>query len=123
LSTCPEDLDAGLVVALQQPVQLAGDDTPEASLGVAAALPLGGAAVHVGAGVWIATLLCLGTRTIVAPVVAVPDAATMPLMLALHDGLGRGLPPAESLAAARTTLQPSDDTLVASMGFVCFGVG
>jgi CHAT domain-containing protein len=71
----------------------------------------------------VATLLCLGTRTIVAPVVAVPDAATMPLMLALHDGLGRGLPPAEALAAARTTMRPGDDTLVASVGFVCFGAG
>jgi CHAT domain-containing protein len=71
----------------------------------------------------VATLLRLGTRTIVAPVVAVPDAATMPLMLALHDGLGRGLPPAEALAAARTTMQPGDDTLVASVGFVCFGAG
>jgi hypothetical protein len=40
----------------------------------------------------VATLLCLGTRTIVAPVVAVPDTATMALMLALHDWLGRGLP-------------------------------
>ena len=49
-----------------------------------------------------AALLCLGTRTSVAPVVAVPDTATMPLMLALHDGLGRGLPPAEALAAARS---------------------
>lgn len=71
----------------------------------------------------VATLLRLGTRTIVAPVVAVPDAATMPLMLALHDRLGRGLPPAEALAAARTTMQPGDDTLVASVGFVCFGAG
>ena len=51
LSTCPEDLDAGLVIALQQPVQLAGDDTPQAPFGVTAALTFGGAAGDVGAGV------------------------------------------------------------------------
>jgi hypothetical protein len=53
LSSGAEDFDAGLVVALQQPVQLAGDDAAEAPLGVAAALALGGAARHVGAGVGI----------------------------------------------------------------------
>ena len=53
LSTCPEDLDAGLVVAFQQPVQLASEVAPEAPLGVAGALALGGAAGHVGAGVGI----------------------------------------------------------------------
>jgi hypothetical protein len=48
-----EDLDAGLVVALPQPEQLASDNAPEAPLGVAAALALGGAAGLVGAGVGI----------------------------------------------------------------------
>ena len=38
LRNVQEDFDAGLVVALQQPVQLAGDDTPQAPLGVTAAL-------------------------------------------------------------------------------------
>jgi CHAT domain-containing protein len=71
----------------------------------------------------VATLLCLGTRTIVAPVVAVPDTATMPLMLALHDGLGRGLPPAEALAAASSGSDADGQALVASAGFVCFGAG
>jgi CHAT domain-containing protein len=59
----------------------------------------------------------------VAPVLAVPDAATMPLMLAFHDGLGRGLPPAEALAAAGAGLGPGDDALVVAAGFVCFGAG
>jgi tetratricopeptide (TPR) repeat protein len=71
----------------------------------------------------VASLLCLGTRTVVAPVLAVPDAATMPLMLAFHDGLGRGLPPAEALAAAGAGLGPGDDALVVAAGFVCFGAG
>jgi hypothetical protein len=53
LSSCPEDFDAGSVVAFQQSEQLAGEDAPEAPLGVAAALALGGAAGHVGAGVGI----------------------------------------------------------------------
>jgi hypothetical protein len=53
LSSGLEDLDAGLVVAFQQPEQLAGDDAPEAPLGVASALALGGAAGHLGVGVGI----------------------------------------------------------------------
>jgi hypothetical protein len=51
LSSRSEDFDAGSVVALQQPEQLAGDDAPQAPLGVAAALALGGAAGQVGASV------------------------------------------------------------------------
>jgi CHAT domain-containing protein len=53
----------------------------------------------------VASLPCLGTHTIVAPVIAVPDAATMALMLAFHDGLGHGLPAAEALAAARASVR------------------
>jgi hypothetical protein len=53
LSSRAEDLDAGLVVALQQPEQLAGDDASQAPLGIAVALALGGAAGHVGTGVGI----------------------------------------------------------------------
>jgi hypothetical protein len=53
LSSRPEDLDAGVVVAFQQPEQLAGDDAPQAAFGVAPALALGGAAGHVGARVGI----------------------------------------------------------------------
>ena len=47
----------------------------------------------------------------------------MTLMLALHDWLGRGLPPAEALAAAGSGSDANDDALVASAGFVCFGAG
>jgi hypothetical protein len=49
LSSCPEDFDSGLVVAFQQPEQLAGDDALEAPLGVAAALAFGGARAEVRA--------------------------------------------------------------------------
>ena len=51
LSSCPKDFDAGLVVAFQQPEQLAGGGAPRAPLGVTPALALGGAARQVGAGV------------------------------------------------------------------------
>jgi hypothetical protein len=51
LSSRPEDLDAGSVVAFQQLEQLPGDDASEAPRGVAAALALGGAPGQVGAGV------------------------------------------------------------------------
>jgi hypothetical protein len=40
LSSDPEDFDAGLVVALQQPEQLPGDDAAQTPLGVASALAL-----------------------------------------------------------------------------------
>ena len=53
LSSRPEDLDAGLVVAFQEPVQLAGDDASQAPLGVTSALAFGRAPGHIGAGVGI----------------------------------------------------------------------
>jgi hypothetical protein len=53
LSSRPEYIDAGLVVALQQPEQLAGDDAAQAPLGVASGLALSGAAGQVGASVGI----------------------------------------------------------------------
>jgi len=70
-----------------------------------------------------AALFALGTRTIVATVIPVPDEATRPLMLALHDRLRHGLPPAEALAQARAaTVDPDDPSSVATAaGFVCFG--
>jgi len=50
LSSGSEDLHAGLVVALEELEQLAGDAPLEAPLDVAAGLALGGAAGGVGAG-------------------------------------------------------------------------
>jgi hypothetical protein len=44
---------AGLVIAFEELEQLASDDAPEAPLGLAPALALGGAAGHVGASVGI----------------------------------------------------------------------
>ncbi|MGI5214786.1 CHAT domain-containing protein [Plantactinospora sp. CA-290183] len=67
-------------------------------------------------------LLALGTRTVVATAVAVPDAATETLMRAFHAGLRRGAEPAVALAAARAAADPEDPAqLTAAAGFVCLG--
>lgn len=58
-------------------------------------------------------LLHLGTAGIVASVVPVNDAAAVPLMVALHDGLRRGLGLAEALSEAR-----GDD-----VSFIAIGAG
>ncbi|HET6551034.1 MAG TPA: CHAT domain-containing protein, partial [Solirubrobacter sp.] len=63
-----------------------------------------------------AALFALGTRTVIAAVVPVPDEATKGLMLALDDELQRGAPPAQALVDARSGA-PSH------AAFVCFGAG
>ncbi len=71
-----------------------------------------------------AALFALGTRTAVATVIPVPDEATRPLMLALHDGLRRGLSTADALAAAQATMDADDaSALATAAGFVCYGAG
>jgi CHAT domain-containing protein len=69
-------------------------------------------------------LFALGTRAIVASVVAVPDAESAPLMTALHDRLAQGAPIGRALVEARATLDASTASgLVASLAYGCFGVG
>ncbi|HEV7656019.1 MAG TPA: CHAT domain-containing protein [Mycobacteriales bacterium] len=69
-------------------------------------------------------LFALGARTAVATVIPVPDEATRPLMLALHDGLRRGLPVARALADAQAVADRSDPAALATAGgFVCYGAG
>jgi CHAT domain-containing protein len=70
-----------------------------------------------------AALLALGTATIVASVVAVPDETTRTLMSAFHRHLAAGLRPALALARAQATGGDGDERLVARAGFVCFGAG
>ena len=71
-----------------------------------------------------AALLALGTTTVVASVVPVPDDATSALMIAMHAELAAGAPAAAALARARTALDPEDPRhAVAHAGFVCFGAG
>ncbi len=64
-----------------------------------------------------AAVFALGTRTLVASVVPVPDAASHDLMVAFHDELLAGRPPAAALAAAQR------DRGIAGAGFVCLGAG
>lgn len=89
---------------------------PACDAGVAAVCAgdelLGTAAALVGAGV----------RSVVAPVVPVPDAATARLMLDLHDELAGGAGPSSALARAAATARrggPLDQLVAAS--FVCIG--
>jgi hypothetical protein len=67
-----------------------------------------------------AALLELGTRTVLASGVPVPDAAAARLMGALHERLVTGDPPASALARAQRTGGRGDAALG---GFVCLGRG
>jgi CHAT domain-containing protein len=70
----------------------------------------------------VSALLALGTRTVLATTVPVSDAATAPVMLTLHDQLGRGADAAQALATTRATIDEHDAAAVAvAAGFVCFG--
>ena len=68
-----------------------------------------------------ASLLALGSRTLVASVVPVRDAATRPLMVDLHRRLAAGAGPAEALAHA--AVSDDDPDSLSAAGFVCFGTG
>jgi CHAT domain-containing protein len=68
-------------------------------------------------------LFALGTRTLIASVIPVPDATTAELMLALHRHLQAGLPPAASLALAQQELAGRHGAAAAAAAFVCFGAG
>jgi CHAT domain-containing protein len=63
-----------------------------------------------------AALLGLGVGSVVAPVLPVPDAATIPLMVALHERLKQGAPPSAALAQAAAEV---DDPV--ALAFVCIG--
>ncbi len=67
-----------------------------------------------------AALLASGTRTIIASVVPVPDAAARRLMLAFHRRLAAGASPAAALAEAQAGLRGDRSALA---GFLCIGAG
>jgi len=67
-----------------------------------------------------AALLAMGTRTIVASVVPVPDRAVRRLLLAFHSELAAGAAPATALARAQAGLRGNSAALA---GFVCLGFG
>ena len=64
-----------------------------------------------------AALIGMGTRTIIASVVPVPDSAAKRLMTTLHCHLTAGRSPAAALADAQETLRQRRS------GFVCIGAG
>jgi hypothetical protein len=69
-------------------------------------------------------LFALGARTAVATVIPVPDEATRPLMLGLHERIRQGLPVARALAEAQAATDRDDPaTLATAGGFVCYGGG
>jgi CHAT domain-containing protein len=71
-----------------------------------------------------AALLSRGSRNVVASVVPVPDAATRPLMVALHRELAHGTPVAQALARAQSGIDKEDPSaFAAAAGVVCMGAG
>jgi CHAT domain-containing protein len=66
-----------------------------------------------------AAVFALGTATVIAAVVPVPDEATAGLMLELDARLTRGVAPAHALTEARR----ATETHHAGAAFVCFGAG
>jgi CHAT domain-containing protein/tetratricopeptide (TPR) repeat protein len=69
-----------------------------------------------------AALFSVGTATLVASVVPVPDTATRQLMLALHERLRAGVAPATALAHAQADAAARFRAGQAC-GFVCLGAG
>lgn len=72
-----------------------------------------------------AAVLSLGTRNLIASVVAVPDEQTASLMLDVHRHLRRGATPAEALCRAQAATMGAGDmrAIAAAAGFICFGAG
>ncbi|RKQ91348.1 CHAT domain-containing protein [Solirubrobacter pauli] len=89
---------------------------------VLASCESGLSAVHAGDELmgFTAAVLTLGTSTVIAAVVPVPDAATKGLMLRLDEALQAGEEPAQALVNAR-----AEGVLMSAGGasFVCFGAG
>ena len=67
-----------------------------------------------------AALIGMGTRTIIASVVPVPDAGAKRLMISLHEHLRAGDPPSVALAKAQERLGARG---YGQAGFVCLGTG
>lgn len=69
-------------------------------------------------------LLAMGTRTLIATVIPVPDDASLGLMLHLHDQLRAGIPPATALATTVREFATADPvTRAAALGYLCLGYG
>ncbi|MDP9070214.1 MAG: CHAT domain-containing protein, partial [Actinomycetota bacterium] len=70
-----------------------------------------------------AALFALGTRSLVASVAPVPDAAVAQLMVAFHEALREGSTPADALVRAQAGCSGSPESRAAAASFVCFGAG
>jgi CHAT domain-containing protein len=71
-----------------------------------------------------AALLAVGSQSLVASVVGVPDEAAVPVMVALHRRLARGQEMGAALADVQlhsATVDSDPATLAAAAGFVCLG--
>jgi CHAT domain-containing protein len=68
--------------------------------------------------------LSRGTAQLVASVLPIPDAETVPLMVAFHHGLASGQAPAVALADAQRAMAGREPRMgAAAAGFVCIGSG
>jgi CHAT domain-containing protein len=73
---------------------------------------------------FLTSLLMMGTKTIVASAVPVPDLDTASMMVAVHGQLCRGATVLEALHHARATRDLSTmEGLLTSLAFGCFGTG
>lgn len=69
-----------------------------------------------------ATMLGIGVRSVVAPLLPISDEATVPIMARLHEGLRAGRPTAEALARATDeAFAAGDASLAAGVSFVAVG--
>ena len=66
-------------------------------------------------------LVGLGVRSVVAPVLPVPDEATTPFVLAVHAALRTGAPPSAALATAQAAARHREDQRAVASAFVCIG--
>ncbi len=69
----------------------------------------------------VAALGQLGTAGVIAPVVAVNDAATVPVTLRLHERLAAGAGTADALRDARRSLREDPWSYAAARAYVAFG--
>ena len=70
------------------------------------------------------SLLAMGTSSVVASVIDVPDELTATLMTDVHRQMAAGRSVSEALAAARSAARArGDEALAAASAFMCFGTG
>jgi CHAT domain-containing protein len=71
-----------------------------------------------------ATFLSQGAQHVIASVVPIPDAQTVPLMTAFHQLLAAGHSVADSLGRAQRQVAGGETAaLAAAAGFICIGAG